>query len=195
MQVHLRKTVFYCCWFTLEINLAPVMHKYGRGGVIKKRNSFFTKIVTSGRWPTWRTIFLFNTFISLLDLHTGRSVTGNDSTRCCVNTADLLMMSTFCSKHVEDWNKRIVYKNCASSWWPTRSYIEMHGQQNIKIIPKLYLPTSFKGNLFAEAMKVAHSRNTFVIPMAYTNPELFSWNCEVYVTFMSSAQNGFHYPS
>jgi len=25
-----------------------------------------------------------------------------------------------CSKHIEDWNKRIIQKNCASSWSPTR---------------------------------------------------------------------------
>jgi len=50
--------------------------------------------------------------------------------------------------------------------------------------------------VFAEAMKVAHSRNTFVILVAYTIPELFSWNCGVDVKIvMSSAQNGFHYPS
>jgi hypothetical protein len=36
-----------------------------------------------------------------------------------------------------------------------------------------------KGNVFMEAMKVAHSRNTFVISVASTNPELFSWNCGV----------------
>jgi len=57
-------------------------------------------------------------------------------------------------------------------------------------------PLNCKGNVFAEAMKVAHSRNTFVIPVAYTNPELFSWNCGVDVTIMmSSAQKGFHYLS
>ena len=36
---------------------------------------------------------------SILDLHTGRSFTESDFTRCCINTIDLLMMST---KHVED---------------------------------------------------------------------------------------------
>ena len=30
----------------------------------------------------------------LLDLHTGRPPTENDYTRCCINTIDLLMMST-----------------------------------------------------------------------------------------------------
>ena len=37
-----------------------------------------------------------------------------------------------CSKHVGNWNKRIIWKNFASSWSPTRIYIEMHGQQYIK---------------------------------------------------------------
>jgi len=57
-------------------------------------------------------------------------------------------------------------------------------------------PLHCKGNVFAETMKVAYSWNRFVIPVAYTNPELFSWNCGVDVTIMmSSAQKGFHYPS
>ena len=85
------------------------------------------------RWPTWGTIVLYNTFISilymfrantcsssggqfintasgivtlckwpsgmhveqeLLDLLTGRPLTESDYTRCCINTIDLLMMST-----------------------------------------------------------------------------------------------------
>ena len=37
-----------------------------------------------------------------------------------------------CSKYVEDWNERIIQKNCASSWSSTRSFIEMHGQQKKK---------------------------------------------------------------
>ena len=38
-----------------------------------------------------------------------------------------------CSKHVEAWNKLII-KFSASSWLILRNkYIEMHGQQNIKI--------------------------------------------------------------
>jgi hypothetical protein len=45
-------------------------------------------------------------------------------------------------------------------------------------------------------MKVAHSRNTFVILVADTNPELFSCNCGDDVTIMmSSAQKVFHYAS
>ena len=40
-----------------------------------------------------------------------------------------------CSKHVEAWNKLII-KFSASSWLILRNkYIEMHGQQNIKIYP------------------------------------------------------------
>ena len=39
-----------------------------------------------------------------------------------------------CSKHVETWNKLII-KFSASSWLILRNkYIEMHGQQNIKIL-------------------------------------------------------------
>jgi hypothetical protein len=64
------------------------------------------------------------------------------------------------------------------------------------VLPKCIYPLHCKGNVFAEAMKVAHSRNTFVILVASMNPELFSWNCGVDVTIvMSSTQNGFHYPS
>ena len=38
-----------------------------------------------------------------------------------------------CSKHVEAWNKLII-KFSASSWLILRNkYIEMHGQQDIKI--------------------------------------------------------------
>ena len=69
--------------------------------------------ITSGKWPTWCTILLYNTFISilymfrantcsssggqlqfLLDLRTGRTLTESDYTRCCINTVDLLMIST-----------------------------------------------------------------------------------------------------
>jgi len=48
------------------------------------------------------------------------------------------MMSIWCSKHVEAWNKLIVKQNfCASSWLITKINItEMHGQQNIKIWQK-----------------------------------------------------------
>ena len=40
---------------------------------------------------------------------------------------------------VEDLNKRIIKKNCASSWSPTRSYIEMHGQQNVKAVNMVWI--------------------------------------------------------
>ena len=44
-----------------------------------------------------------------------------------------MTMSTWCSKHVEAWNKLII-KFSASSWLILiNKYIEMHGQQNIKI--------------------------------------------------------------
>ena len=44
-----------------------------------------------------------------------------------------------CSKHVEAWNK-IIIKFSASSWLVLRNkYIEMHGQQNIKICNVLFL--------------------------------------------------------
>jgi len=70
-------------------------------------------------------------------LHTGRPLTESVYTRCCINTIDLLMMSTCLL--VEDLNKRIIKKNCASSWSPTRSYIEMHGQQNVKAVNMVWI--------------------------------------------------------
>ena len=46
-------------------------------------------IFTLCKWPSGMQVEQF-----LLDLHTGRSVTENEYTRCCINTIDLLMMST-----------------------------------------------------------------------------------------------------
>jgi len=51
-----------------------------------------------------------------------------DDTRCCI-----LMMGTWCSKHVEAWNKIIVKQIlCIKlvNYWD--KYTEMHGQQNVK---------------------------------------------------------------
>ena len=45
---------------------------------------------------------------------------------------DLLMMSTWCSKHVGRWNKYINTWKSASSWLLARICDEMHRQQNIK---------------------------------------------------------------
>ena len=42
------------------------------------------------------------------------------------------MMSTFCSKHVEAWNKHIE-KECIKLVI-NQNYVEMHGQQNIKFL-------------------------------------------------------------
>jgi len=42
-----------------------------------------------------------------LNLCTGRPPTECDDTRCCIVQFDLLMMSTYCSKHVEVYNKLI----------------------------------------------------------------------------------------
>jgi len=51
------------------------------------------------------------------DLRTGRSPTVCDDTRCCIIKFDLLMMSTQCSKHAEEYNKSY-YKTriCTLSW-------------------------------------------------------------------------------
>ena len=46
-------------------------------------------IVTLCKWPSGMQVEQF-----LLDLHTGQSLTKSDYTRCCINTTDLLMMST-----------------------------------------------------------------------------------------------------
>jgi hypothetical protein len=43
---------------------------------------------------------------------------------------DLLMMSTWRSKHVEIWNEQINTWNTASRWLLTRICDEMRGQQN-----------------------------------------------------------------
>ena len=46
-------------------------------------------IVTLCKWPSGMQVEHF-----LLDLHSGRPLTQSDYTRCCINTIDLLMMST-----------------------------------------------------------------------------------------------------
>ena len=46
-------------------------------------------IVTVCKWPSGMQVEQF-----LLDLHTGRPLTERDYTRCCIDTIDLLMMST-----------------------------------------------------------------------------------------------------
>jgi len=46
--------------------------------------------------------------VSSLNLCTGRPPTECDETRCCIIQFDLLMMSTWCSKHVEAYNKLII---------------------------------------------------------------------------------------
>ena len=46
-------------------------------------------IVTLCKWPSGMQVEQL-----LLDLHIGQPLTENDYTRCCINTIDLLMMST-----------------------------------------------------------------------------------------------------
>ena len=56
-----------------------------------------------------------------------------DDTRDCVIQFCPPDDKHMCSKHVEAWNK-LTIKFSASSWLILRNkYIEMHGQQNIKI--------------------------------------------------------------
>jgi hypothetical protein len=69
----------------------------------------------SGKWPTWRKIRFSYMFISILYMF--REVVLN-----------LYWYNWFswwwargCSKHVENWNKHIRKKNCASSWSFTRT--------------------------------------------------------------------------
>jgi len=45
---------------------------------------------------------------SFLNLCTGRPQSECGDTRCCIYNFDLLMMSTWCSKHVEAFNKLII---------------------------------------------------------------------------------------
>jgi hypothetical protein len=58
------------------------------------------------------------------------------------------MMSTYCSKHVEAWNKYIK-KECVKLVI-NQNYVKMHGQQNINIVIVIehktcisILPTTF----------------------------------------------------
>ena len=44
-------------------------------------------IITLCKWPSGMQV-------EQLDLHTGRPLTESDYSRCCINTTDLLMMST-----------------------------------------------------------------------------------------------------
>jgi len=63
-------------------------------------------------------------------LHTFRC----DDTRGCVMQFWPPDDEHICSKHVEAWNKNLLWnKFCASSWLNTEDkYTEMHGQQNVK---------------------------------------------------------------
>ena len=68
----------------------------------------------------------------------GRAMHGKATYRCD-DTRDCIIQfcppddEHMCSKHVEAWNI-IIIKLSASSWLILRNkYIEMHGQQNIKI--------------------------------------------------------------
>ena len=124
------------CWFIQDTCLLTQFangHFETSGGMI--RDFFYILLtvhldITSGRWPTWHTVLLYNILISILhvsskymliirrsnctntpsgivtlckwpsgmqvelDLHTGWSLTESHYTRCCINTIDLLMMST-----------------------------------------------------------------------------------------------------
>jgi len=61
-------------------------------------------IVTLCRWPSGAQVERG----APLNLRTGRPPTESDDTRCCIIQFDLLMMNTWCSKHVEAYNKVII---------------------------------------------------------------------------------------
>ena len=59
-------------------------------------------IVTLCKWPSGMQVEK-----ELLDLHTGRPLTESDYTRC-INKLISWGWAHVCSKHVEDWDKRII---------------------------------------------------------------------------------------
>jgi hypothetical protein len=61
----------------------------------------------------------YNKFILSQPVH-GTATYRCDETRGCSYNFDLLTMSTWCSKHVEAWNKLILNKFFASSWLITK---------------------------------------------------------------------------
>ena len=56
-------------------------------------------------------------------------------TKCRIDTTDSWWWAHGCSKHVENWNKHIRKKNCASSWLFTRKtklFLEGNAAKNFK---------------------------------------------------------------
>ena len=84
-------------------------------------------------------MYLFIYFISLHVLSIKCSSSGDRIVRIHHLIPDdvliqfsLLMMSTWCLKHVERWNKQINTRKSPTSWLMARICDKMHGQQNIK---------------------------------------------------------------
>jgi hypothetical protein len=107
------------------------------------------------RWPSSMQVGKF-----LPDLHTRRSPTQIDIHQM------LYWYNWFswwwargCSKHVENWNKQIEKKNCASSWLFTRSIPRwQHGQQNIKFWNLKVLKS--KSGIQYDQISIMYLRNT-----------------------------------
>ena len=82
---------------------------------------------------TVRRAKLYYTVSGIITPIGGRPVHKFDDTRVCITQFYPPDYEYICSEHVEAWNKLII-KFIASSWLILRNkYIEMHGQQNIKI--------------------------------------------------------------
>ena len=74
-----------------------------------------------------------------------------------------------CPKHVQAWNKLII-KFSASSWLILiNKYIEMHGQQNIKIYIKLFLLHKIWSPIFTQSCKTDLSRSSSVVALLYNS--------------------------
>ena len=115
--------------------------------IVRRAKLYYTVsgIITLCRWPSGAQIVY------------GTATYRCDDTRHCIIQFCLPDDEHICSKHVEAWNKLIKFS--ASSWLILRNkYIEMHGQQNIKIWYKcIYFNTC-----------TAHSLLFFIITNKYT---------------------------
>jgi hypothetical protein len=71
------------------------------------------------------------------------------------------MMSTCFSKHVEAWNKYIK-KECVMLVI-NQNYVKVHGQQNIKMLPKYFKDSTFSSCFWSIIIFTGNSRLEILI--------------------------------
>ena len=77
-----------------------------------------------------------------------------------------------CSKQVENRNKHIRKKNCASSWLFKKSYTEMHGQQDIKRRMDLLFRYKKHGFIHARSRQMVPFPFSILLGLLYHKREL-----------------------